>query len=333
MYSDSTRCFIWPNSPAHRKYHRVTYPRDQEFYRAESARSGGPYQIEDDPILITELQDLDNEERSRLTTLLVDWRNQRGDDAVPEVTDELIERARRAPSLGVNERAERLLRFIGKQSKSIGDVVALSSNPESTADTDELAMAWSESTTLGEVRFLADYLTEQHWIRVVQDARYNVTVDGYRRLAELRTNPDIRQAFVAMWFDEEMDGVYERGVEPAIRNTGYKPLRIDQKADVIKIDDEIIAEIRRSRFLVADFTHGADGARGGVYFEAGFAFGLGIPIIYTCREDAIGKIHFDTRQYYHITWKEPNDLRENLEMRIRALIGDGPDLKSSNEFR
>ena len=279
------------------------------------------------------LEGLDDKERSLLTTVLVDWRNQRGEDVVPEVTNELIERARRAPSLGVDERAERLLRFIGKQSKSIGDVVELNSNPESTADTDELAMAWSESTTLEENKFLADYLTEQHWIRVVQDAHYSVTVDGYRRLAELRTSPDVRQAFVAMWFDEEMDGVYERGVEPAIRNTGYKPLRIDRKANVVKIDDEIIAEIRRSRFLVADFTHGEDGARGGVYFEAGFAFGLGIPLIYMCRADAIGKIHFDTRQYYHITWKDPNDLRDKLEKRILALIGEGPDLKSSNQFR
>ena len=41
-----------------------------------------------------------------------------------------------------------------------------------------------------------------------------------------------------------------------------------------KIDDEIVAEIRRSKFIIADFSHGSDGARGGVYFEAGFAHGL-----------------------------------------------------------
>ena len=33
-----------------------------------------------------------------------------------------------------------------------------------------------------------------------------------------------------------------------------EPVRIDQKERLNKIDDEIIAEIRRSRFLVADFT-------------------------------------------------------------------------------
>lgn len=86
----------------------------------------------------------------------------------------------------------------------------------------------------------------------------------------------------------------------------------------------MIAEIRRSRFLVADFTHGAEGARGGVYYEAGFAQGLGLPVIFTVREDMIGAVHFDTRQYPHVLWKTPGDLRTQLTSRIAATIGYGP---------
>ena len=69
-------------------------------------------------------------------------------------------------------------------------------------------------------------------------------------------------------------------------------------------------------FLVADFTHGEGGARGGVYFEAGFAYGLGIPVIYTCRADMVDKLHFDTRQYAHILWERSEDLRDALRNRI-----------------
>ena len=75
---------------------------------------------------------------------------------------------------------------------------------------------------------------------------------------------------------------------------------------------------------MADFTPGTDGARGGVYFEAGFAFGLNIPVIYLCREKEIDKIHFDTRQYHHITWSDAEELRRDLKNRILALIGEGP---------
>ena len=88
-----------------------------------------------------------------------------------------------------------------------------------------------------------------------------VSVDGYSRIADQVTNLDSSQAFVAMWFDDSMKDVYDNGIRPGIEEAGYSSLRIDEKPDVDKIDDEIIAEIRRSRFVVADFTHGDDGAR------------------------------------------------------------------------
>ncbi len=102
-------------------------------------------------------------------------------------------------------------------------------------------------------------------------------------------------------------------------------MRIDQKEHINKIDDEIIAGIKQSRFLVADFTHGEDGARGGVYYEAGFAHGLGLPVIFTCQKDSVDKLHFDTNHYNHIVWTTPEELREKLKNRILAVIGEGPE--------
>ena len=127
-----------------------------------------------------------------------------------------------------------------------------------------------------------------------------------------------------MWFDDSMKEAYDQGIAPAIRDAGYEPVRVDQKEHVNKIDDEIVAEIRRSRFLVADFTQGRMGARGGVYYEAGFAQGLGIPVIFCCRKDRLRKVHFDTRQYNHIDWETPEDLRKRIVQQILAVIGDGP---------
>ncbi len=83
-----------------------------------------------------------------------------------------------------------------------------------------------------------------------------------------------------------------------------------------KVCDRMVAEIRRSRFLVADVT----GQRQAVYFEAGYAMALGLPVIFTCREDEIDNCNFDTRQYNHIVWKSPEDLRERLKSRIEATI-------------
>ena len=91
-----------------------------------------------------------------------------------------------------------------------------------------------------------------------------------------------------------------------------------------QIDSEILEEIRRSRFLVADMTHGKGGARGGVYFEAGYAMGLDIPVLFACRQDRFKEVHFDIRQYHHIVWSDPQELRTELIKRIEAVVGVGP---------
>jgi len=123
---------------------------------------------------------------------------------------------------------------------------------------------------------------------------FRLSLEGWRRIAELRgTVRRSNQAFVAMWFDSELNKAWTFGFKPALESTRLKPIRIDLTEHNEKICDRIIAEIRRSGLLVADFT----GQRGGVYFEAGFAMGLGIPVIWTCSESDVSNLHFDTRQY------------------------------------
>lgn len=128
---------------------------------------------------------------------------------------------------------------------------------------------------------------------------------------------DARQAFVAMWFDPSRKIYFDEGFRPAIEDDKKtKAFRIDNKEHNRKVDDEIVAEIRRSRYLVADFTEN----RGGVYFEAGFAVGLGLPVIWCVQQGHESALHFDTRQYNHILYSDPADLREKLLNRIRATI-------------
>lgn len=144
-----------------------------------------------------------------------------------------------------------------------------------------------------------------------------LTARGWERAAELhRTGRKSDQAFVAMWFEPGMTDVWENGFKPALVGTGFSPLRIDLVEHNRRIDDEIIAQIGRSGLLVADFT----GHRQGVYFEAGLAMGLSIPVIWTCRKDALHEAHFDTRQYNHIGWATSEELRARLENRIRATV-------------
>jgi nucleoside 2-deoxyribosyltransferase len=149
-----------------------------------------------------------------------------------------------------------------------------------------------------------------------------IIANGWARLEELRKKgADSQQGFVAMWFDSRMTPIYNDVISKAIEDAGYKPHRVDKGEHNNKIDDEIIAQIRRSRFIVADFT----GQRGGVYYEAGFAQGLGLEVFWTCRKDEIEKLHFDIRQYNCIVWEQdkPDEFRKRLANRIESVLGRG----------
>jgi hypothetical protein len=181
-----------------------------------------------------------------------------------------------------------------------------------------------------------------------------ITADGYQRLREIqKPNRDLRQCFVAMWFTAEMNEVYKNAIKPAIEfiEEGeevprFEAVKIDNVEHVNDINDEIIGQIRRSRFMVCDLT----GYRGGVYFEAGFAYGLGLDVIYTCRKDwtkeeilkneagnevpflydansneiTVKKegVHFDLANRNRIEWSPDNfeDFKIRLENRIKAVI-------------
>jgi len=147
------------------------------------------------------------------------------------------------------------------------------------------------------------------------DREASITHAGWAKLGA--TGSGSRSAFVAMSFDNSLDSAFSDGIEPAIRQAGYEPLRVDKVHHNEKICDRIVVEIRRSRFLVADVTM----QRQGVYFEAGFAMALGLPVIWCCRTDDFNNVHFDTRQYNHIVWEQPAELRQQLADRIRATIG------------
>ena len=317
-------CLIWPECEAEITDRNHNGSKIVDFY---SERAGGAYAVceFDFP---SQLEFLDDEMRARLTTTLVDQRRY-NPDVIPIVTKDLVLTVLDSDNLSVFQRAERLLRYIAQSSKNVGDSVYIKL-PDDIHSGYLNSLAWSESTSKEEIDFLLEYLIERRFlIRCASTVAFKVvqvTVSGYSHIEEVQANKDSAQCFVAMWFNETVDGIYSRGFEPAVHLAGYRALRIDKKPDLNKIDDEIIAEIRRSRFLIADFTHGKDGARGGVYFEAGYALGIGIPVIYTCRSDMFDHLHFDTRQYHHIEWQEDEIDRfcKNLSDRIVAKIGEGP---------
>ncbi len=81
--------------------------------------------------------------------------------------------------------------------------------------------------------------------------------------------------------------------------------------------------------MVADSTCGKDGTLGGVYFKAGFAKGLGLDVIFTCLEDCIKDVHFDTSHFNHLIWTDPEDLRSRRQKLIEKTVRRGPGIRET----
>jgi hypothetical protein len=175
-----------------------------------------------------------------------------------------------------------------------------------------------------EVRFLLRDLDERGYIQGPRQGPLSplvVVVRGWERLEEImRSGRLSNRAFVAMWFDKSMDILYNEAIQPAILKAGYDPLRVDRLEFVNRIDDEIIGQIKRSRFMVADFT----GQRHSVYFEAGMMIGLGRTVVWMCPGKELEQLRFDVRQFNFIDYESIQEAKERLYHRILAIEGEGP---------
>ncbi len=258
-------------------------------------------------------------------------RNEQGADP-PQITTELLEDLH----LGLPDRSPRekqiiLLQNIERETEYPGKAVPII--PEY-----DIPLAWA--STQEEFHYYIESLIERGLLRslgksgpyhqtisgeiIYDSSEFSVaiTADGWNYLEKQERHIEERtQAFVAMSFSPDLKHIYEGPISNAIKKAGYKPYRVDAEPHSDLIDLKIISGIKNSRFLVADFTE----QKYGVYFEAGYAQGIGLPIIRSVREDDFKNLHFDTNHYNYIVWKTIGDLENQLYDFICAIIGKGKE--------
>ena len=259
------------------------------------------------------------------------------------ITTDDVERLVNLPTPSVDEKAQKLLKYLAKEYKIAGDNLRFNLGslsgilnsikhykPIENRLGDEnnllamLSSSWAQKES--ELHFLLhDYLINNRkylYSASTSGGVFRITPEGWAYLEELKSkNPESNIAFIAMWFNSELNKLFDPYIKNAVLDSGYNPVRIDKHEHINRIDDEIIVLIKRSKFLIAEFT----GQRGGVYFESGFALGLGLPVIWICKRSEIKEIHFDTNHYNFILWKE-NELgyfQKALQNRIEAVIDKG----------
>jgi hypothetical protein len=262
-------------------------------------------------------------------------RRQTGEEN-PEITSDWVQKVvheLRLPSPA--ERVDNLILALGNTGKDAGENVEV--HPDRF-------IAVAGASSLPSFKYLIEQLVRQglaegDWVDPISGrTTYSggtpegrLTLKGWERYEELRRKGGVgTRAFIAMEFgDAELNEVLEKHFRPAVERTGYELMKLDDEPRAGLIDNRLRVQIKHARFLLADLTH----ANKGAYWEAGYAEGLGKPVIYLCKkaafEDKKTRPHFDTNHHQTIIWDQatmPTDM-DSLVATVRFSI---PEARQSD---
>lgn len=237
-----------------------------------------------------------------------------------ELSNDLINQLLKNHLPPPSEQYKKIMLLIGDNTISVGDSIQIESR-----DLETKIGAFSRNSL---DPLLKDLYTNGYLITVTPNHKgiftLGLTYKGWEYYEELKKGISTsKKAFMAMQYGEkELDEIVEKYFKPAVKATGFDLFISTDEPKAGLIDDQIRNDIRTSRFLIADLTHDNNGA----YWEAGFAEGLGKPVIYTCEKAKFEekKTHFDTNHHLTVCWDlvNPEDGSRDLINTIRATLPD-----------
>ena len=241
-----------------------------------------------------------------------------------ELSENMVDAILEKPLPRPQEQADLLIRWLAEHSDNPGDEVSL----------EPIEHHFSIIGTRTEAGFVLvlSHLIEKGLIKgdlktwshggYYGYGELELTLNGWNYYETLLKGGAIyRKAFMAMKFgDADLNAVLESVFKPSVKMAGFDLIKLDDEPRAGLIDDRLRVEIQSSDFLIADLTH----ANNGAYWEAGYAEGLGKPVIYTCEKEKFEsqKTHFDTNHHLTVVWDKdaPEQAGELLKATIRATL-------------
>jgi hypothetical protein len=290
-----------------REAHYVPCDRRGPYYATEEAADDLPGTLRGDPELIARVGH--------------GVRRMQRPGTEPVLTTELVEQLVATPLPSVFGQANNLIRWLGENVPGTGETVYIE------AAKHQFVVGAKTERGFGLVvdhLFSNGFLTgaQANAMNAFGQAHATLTFRGWEYFDQLqRGQVDSRKVFMAMKYgDAALDRIVNDHFRPAVAQTGFELTRLDDAPRAGLIDDRLRVEIRSAGMLIADLSHDNLGA----YWEAGFAEGLGKPVIYTCERTKFeeAKTHFDTNHHLTVVWDagDPVAAAEQLKATIRATL-------------
>ena len=224
--------------------------------------------------------------------------------------------------------AQNIIRYVGDKIKESGEVIPeLSGDLHSEIGAPSSDLAFKLIVELVGKGVLNDGTNGKIHPAASALRNVNLTLEGWEKYeAEKRGRFDGNYGFIAMKFgDDDLDDLVQNVVKPTLKEgIGYELYNMKDVSRAGIIDDIMRVQIRDSAFVIAELTHDNPGA----YWEAGYAEGLGKPVIYICKKEKFDEIstHFDTNHCTTVFWSRDND--EVFQQELIATLRRSLDLRS-----
>ncbi|MGN0017224.1 MAG: hypothetical protein ACI37O_07810 [Candidatus Avelusimicrobium sp.] len=230
------------------------------------------------------------------------------------------------------KQADLLIDYVGKKTKFLGCFLEV--NAPGFGEGYPQLKAWIGGAGAYSVQRIFEDLVAKGLLRKydtpnTQHFKLELTIAGWNRFEELQqVNKESKQAFMAMKFDDEQKQFIKDKLKPVVKETGFDLLLLtDINSKENLIDNKLRVAIRQSRFLICDLTH----CNAGAYWEAGYAEGLKLPVIYICEksafddEDKTKRPHFDVNHQEIFQWDKNNeesikDFLGNIKAKIQVML-------------
>jgi hypothetical protein len=128
-----------------------------------------------------------------------------------------------------------------------------------------------------------------------------------------------KKVFIVMSFKHEYDDLYD-AYNSVCNEFGFEAERTDQSTSLERITPRILDGIKRSAFVIADVTEKSLN----VFYEIGFAEGIGRPVIITAKEGT--ELPFDIKDTPIVFWSTLKELKQKLHSvigEVKMKLGKG----------
>lgn len=200
----------------------------------------------------------------------------------------------------IEDKGNRLLQYLYRHSEGPGEPVVI--HPLSSS------YNLTYSPNLQELVYIIDKLsTEQLLIR--EGMTFKLTEEGWSEAAATAGGKKLKPCVVLLPDEEVLRTEWLEKLLPKIEQYGYLPRMLAYTSE--KYSLELIAD---SKLIIADVT----GQSPEVYFAAGYALGLNIPVIWTVNSSDADKLWVHLQEIRPMVWDTAEELAVLLLQRLSS---------------